>query len=274
MPKSVTVEFEDGTSHTYDNVPDNIDDETVRDRAANEYKDKSVMAISAGKPAEDQGPSTTTKLIGGAQTAFDVLKPIGEFAMEHPIATGVGVSLLPEAITSKIPVINQAAQYGRGVLQRVSGITPVSNAAQKTFSSLAGGEAQPGIIQRGMDVAKQLGRGGMNAVTNVASKVPGIEGAAGAIPAAAFSMPYAGAAYEQAQIRANPNAPQYANNPYAMQQRGVAPTQGAAGAMNTRNAIANQQYGGLTQLEKDALEQDRLDRAIRLKAAKKVLGQQ
>ena len=35
----------------------------------------------------------------------------------------------------------------------------------------------------------------------------------------------------------------------------------------------NIKYGGLTQLEKDQLEQDRLERAIRMKAAKKVLGQ-
>ena len=94
-----------------------------------------------------------------------------------------------------------------------------------------------------------------------------------AVLPAALSMPYLGAAQEQAKIRQNPNAPEYANNPYAMVQRGQAPTQGAAGAMNTRATVANQQYGGLSQEDQDRLTQDRLSMAIRLKAAKKVLGQ-
>jgi len=90
-------------------------------------------------------------------------------------------------------------------------------------------------------------------------------------PAAAFSAPYAMAAYEQSKIRQNPNAPEYATNPYAQQVRGEAPTQGAAGAMNTRNAIAGQQYGGLSKAEQDMLQQDAIDRQIRLKAAQKAL---
>jgi len=87
-----------------------------------------------------------------------------------------------------------------------------------------------------------------------------------------FALPYQGAAYEQAKIRANPTAPEYANNPYAMAQRGVAPTQGAAGAMNRRAAIANQPYGNLTPEEQNILHQDSIDRAIRLKAAQKALA--
>lgn len=91
-------------------------------------------------------------------------------------------------------------------------------------------------------------------------------------PESLFAAPYSMAAYEQEKIRANPNAPEYATNPYAQMYRGEAPTQGAAGAMNRRAAIVGQQYGGLTQEEQDILEQDRIDREIRRKAAQKVLG--
>jgi hypothetical protein len=79
-----------------------------------------------------------------------------------------------------------------------------------------------------------------NATLSDAARATG-RGIAGAItaPENLLSLPYQGAAYEQAKIRQNPNAPQYANNPYAMQQRGVAPTQGAAGAMNQRAAVQN-----------------------------------
>lgn len=94
----------------------------------------------------------------------------------------------------------------------------------------------------------------------------------GSMAMAPFAAPYLGAAYEQAQIRQNPNAPQYTNNPYAMMVRGQAPTMGAAGAMNTRQAIAGQQYGGLTAEQQAMLEQDKIDQAIRRKAASKVLG--
>jgi len=91
-------------------------------------------------------------------------------------------------------------------------------------------------------------------------------------PASMFALPYQMAGYEQEKIRANPNAPEYATNPYAQMYRGEAPTQGAAGAMNRREAIAGQQYGGLTQEEQDILEQDRINRAIRRRAAERALG--
>jgi len=92
-----------------------------------------------------------------------------------------------------------------------------------------------------------------------------------------LAAPYLGAAYEQARIRSNPNAPEYKDNPYAMMTRGEAATQGQAGAMNTRNALANQMpYAqgrfGLTPEQQNMLEQDRINQAIRRKAAEKVLG--
>ena len=94
MPKSVTVNFEDGTSHVYDNVPDEISDADVQQRAAGEFN-KSVGKVAqpqAAAPAEGaapgaapvapgavgQGePTTGEKVVGGLATA-------GEIAMEHP----------------------------------------------------------------------------------------------------------------------------------------------------------------------------------------------
>ena len=94
-------------------------------------------------------------------------------------------------------------------------------------------------------------------------------------PESAFLMPYNMAAYEQAKIRANPTAPGLEFNPYAQSYRGEYATQGQAGAANRRRAIAGQQYGGLSAEEQQMLKQDReLSYAMRLKAARKVLGQQ
>jgi len=118
-------------------------------------------------------------------------------------------------------------------------------------------------------VGKQVAQGALPFAKNVATSV----GAGLLAPESAFLMPYQMAAYEQEKIRANPTAPEYATNPYAQMTRGEYATQGQAGAANRRSAIAGQQYGGLTQAEQQMLDQDRLNMAIRLKAAKKVLGQ-
>jgi hypothetical protein len=81
-------------------------------------------------------------------------------------------------------------------------------------------------------------------IKNIPSNVAGFAGrAAGGVltaPENLALLPYNMAAYEQEKIRANPSAPEYATNPYAMQYRGEAPTQAAAGAMNQRRAV--QQY--------------------------------
>lgn len=62
-------------------------------------------------------------------------------------------------------------------------------------------------------------------------------------PESLMLLPYQMAAYEQEKIQANPTAPEYATNPYAQAYRGEYPTQGAAGAANRRQAIANAPTG-------------------------------
>jgi hypothetical protein len=103
----------------------------------------------------------------------------------------------------------------------------------------------------------------------------GIMGAVAA-PESIAMMPYAMAGYEQEKIRANPTAPEYKSNPYAMAVRGEYPTQGAAGAANQRQALINMPNGPLNAQDQALLEKyksDQLQMAIRLKAARKVLGQ-
>jgi hypothetical protein len=92
-------------------------------------------------------------------------------------------------------------------------------------------------------------------------------------PESALMMPYQMAAYEQEKIRANPNAPEYATNPYAQAYRGEYATQGQAGAANRRQAIANMPYGNVNPQERAILDQDRIMRdSIRKKAYDRVTG--
>jgi hypothetical protein len=128
-------------------------------------------------------------------------------------------------------------------------------------------------------LVNQIGQYGQQAIANAPAAVKqgmstlGRGLAAGVMaPENVMLAPYTMAGYEMEKIRQNPTAPEYATNPYAQVVRQEAPTMGAAGAQNRRGAIASQQYGGLTPNEQRILEQDRINQAIRRKAAEKVLG--
>jgi len=108
----------------------------------------------------------------------------------------------------------------------------------------------------------------------IGSGVRALGGLAGGMltaPENAITLPYQMAAYEQEKIRANPTAPEYQSNPYAMSYRGEYPTQRAAGAANQRAAVANQRYGGLSAQEQDILQKDRMAQEMRRRAAGRVL---
>lgn len=150
-----------------------------------------------------------------------------------------------------------------------------------------------GLTQSVTDLARFVTEplGGRATIGQMATGVPKALAAGAMAPENLLTLPYNMAAYEQAKIRENPTAPGLEYNPYAQVVRGeapqrpvgapsfmggtqMAPTQGAAAAANRRRAIASQQYGGLTAEEQDMLRKDReLSYAMRLKAAKKVLGQ-
>jgi hypothetical protein len=185
-------------------------------------------------------------------------------------ATPAAVNAAANAATSflKMPLdtvpkfLTQPLTSARNVAQFVSNSIPMVEGA------IAPTAANPIVAQtapRVMNVGEGLMAGGSKILGQLAS------------PANLFTLPYNMAAYEQAKIRANPNAPGLENNPYAMVQRGQAPTQGAAGAMNQRSALVNMPYGNVNAQEKLMLDQHRanqINMMMRYAAAKRVLGQQ
>jgi hypothetical protein len=190
---------------------------------------------------------------------------------------------LPTALVSASPYIAGAGVSGLGLKylrdiargQTVPG--PVAPVATPATASTASTLEKGG--QTLVDLVKQQGRfaattpapvtGAPGQTALSASRMP-MGATMGAV--SALAAPYMMAGYEQDKIRANPSAPGLESNPYAQMVRGEAATQGQAGAMNRRTAIAGQQYGGLTQEQQQMLEQDKIDQAIRRKAASKVLG--
>lgn len=163
--------------------------------------------------------------------------------IEHPYLT---LKAYAQGSPTLGPVYNAASKLSN---QSVSSL--VNQAGQYGRQAIA---AAPGMVAQGAGV---IGRGLV----------------AGAMaPENVMMAPYTMAGYEMERIRQNPTAPEYATNPYAQVVRQEAPSMGAAGAANRRQAIGGQQYGGLTAEQQQMLEQDRIDQAIRRKAASKVLG--
>ena len=105
MPRSVTVTFSDGTSHTYDGVPDTATPKDVNARASNDFK-KSVTAVEAATPAAASAPSNAgepveSKLGSLARAAYNTPRSVLDLgvdtakgaynAVAHPIDTAKGL---------------------------------------------------------------------------------------------------------------------------------------------------------------------------------------
>ena len=189
-----------------------------------------------------------------------------------PQAIGVAKNIGPEVYN----VANQVTKGGVRDIAQIGGIlynnatpakigqaltTPIDSLKQFGSAYLEGHPWAGSTLKQGVT-------GAVNSAKNIATGI----GAGLAAPESAFAAPYQMAAYEQEKIRANPNAPEYKTTPYAQQYRGEASTQGAAGAANRRNAIAGQQYGGISADDQARLEDDRMKRMVRYAAAKKALG--
>lgn len=65
MPRKVTLSFDDGTQHIYDNVPDDITPDQIQSRASNEFSGKTITNIDGGKKQKST-----------AQQAKDSFKPV------------------------------------------------------------------------------------------------------------------------------------------------------------------------------------------------------
>jgi len=103
MAKSVRVQFEDGTSHVYEDVPDDVDTSAVEARAAEEFGKTPLTAHSPNQgaapgavpgqepPAPKFGdystlPTSTGQLVGAAAIPLQI-------AAEHPAETAAGLGL-------------------------------------------------------------------------------------------------------------------------------------------------------------------------------------
>ena len=96
----MTVQFEDGTSHVYEDVPDGVDEQQIKDRAFQEY---AKTAVSVQSPKQEQatvatqtplmGPNDQRAMeatVGGLQTAAQVAGQAATSPLGHIAEIGLG----------------------------------------------------------------------------------------------------------------------------------------------------------------------------------------
>ena len=113
MSKSMSVTFDDGTSHTYDDVPDEITQEQVNARATEQYPDRNILNVNEGShpdapplptanQSQQEQSSVGTDALGIGKQAFDytnqfLSSPVGHLA-EGAAAALYGGSKIGTAI--------------------------------------------------------------------------------------------------------------------------------------------------------------------------------
>jgi len=190
MSKSVTVHFEDGSSHVYDDVPDNVDDSEVHSRASQEFG-KPVAHMGTQSMAQStqqaQQPSMGEKVIAAAQVPF-------QMAAEHPgIAAGAAglykANKLANAYLDKVKLETEAAKFGeQGIRAREAAQAAQASRMGASTITPSYGQAmnRPSVVQQGMEYASKIRQLAMDKV------MQGARGATSMAPSAGVMGPAVG----------------------------------------------------------------------------------
>lgn len=110
MPSSVVVTFKDGSTYTYDNVPDGVTPEEVTERASSKFSDRGGVAA-----LEKIGGKKTVSDINNPESIGDVIRNSLDIPVEanysKAIATGIAK---PSLLTSREGVDNYNAAQASG----------------------------------------------------------------------------------------------------------------------------------------------------------------
>lgn len=171
MSKSVTVNFDDGTSHTYDNVPDDVSDADVQSRASGEFEDKTVTGVSAGAPAAganipaagtaNPNASVGQQAIAAGQTAINMGNeflgsPIGHALEAYGGYKGLGKLLdRYKGVPTGAPATNAVAAAPKQPFGFTPPTTPTASAGAVPSAAPSVGAATPAQPPIGGPAAQQ-----------------------------------------------------------------------------------------------------------------------
>lgn len=136
MPRNITITFDDGTTHVYQNAPDDLTPQAVYDRAAQEFTGKKIVNLDGGRKT------------AGVRGAI-------------PIANGV-VNAVPET-----PIVKPRDYSFGDVTAEIT--APSRQMMSEGISSLYAPEAAPGTLARAGEGLAALGKtalGGLGTLTS------------------------------------------------------------------------------------------------------------
>jgi hypothetical protein len=136
MPRNITITFDDGTTHVYQNAPDDLTPQAVYDRAARDFTGKKIVNLDGGKKA------------AGVRGSI-------------PIADGV-VNAVPET-----PIVKPRDYSFGDVTAEIT--APSRQMMSEGISSLYAPEAAPGTMARAGEGLAALGKtvlGGLGTLTS------------------------------------------------------------------------------------------------------------
>ena len=136
MPRNITITFDDGTTHVYQNAPDDLTPQAVYDRAAQEFTGKKIVNLDGGRKT------------AGVRGAI-------------PIADGV-VNAVPET-----PIVKPRDYSFGDVTAEIT--APSRQMMSEGIASLYAPEAAPGTLARAGEGLAALGKtalGGLGTLTS------------------------------------------------------------------------------------------------------------
>jgi hypothetical protein len=281
---SFSVQFADGTSHTYDNVPAGVTQEQVNVRARTDYPDKEIQEVTAGVAAEaPKLPEPTTPPTAG-ETALGIAQTAGQLASEYGLpAAEIGGGLL--GAKKAFEAIN--AYKGNTAVTQMNGLL---NAYSKVNNDIRQYEKMGGGTGKAPAELYQMRDRLTPQVQAAQAKVPGFSSATPTAPATPTAQgpvkptTFTGGvnpAFDQALSKA-PESSRFAqlaqrfapilNNP-VMRMAGKVAGPVAVADMLTHSGGLNEGEDQMIRKIHAQQDQERLNQAIRMKAAQKALGQ-
>ena len=129
MPRNITVTFDDGSTHVYNNAPDDVTPDQITARVAKEFAGKTVSALDGGrKPA---APSTgrgegfqDPRLIGSKTAREQVTTPAERRAYERGRQTDARRGLINVLQGPTFGFADEIVGLGGGLVNALSGQSP------------------------------------------------------------------------------------------------------------------------------------------------------